>query len=160
MATGTKRRPRTVPDVLVPELTAEQPARKVLPTALPGTLDDDGYYVATGPTYRVHCTIFPLPDFYVWYLPSVKYALTREDYWLPGVDDALENECRKMQAYVRRFEGWKFKDITGEVIPEPNPDDWTTYKPICALVGPMGELYRWLTGAGLTEALRASSKNS
>ncbi len=125
-------------------------------------MTDDGYYVPTGTTRRVQCPIFPGLDLYFLYLPSVAYAFTREDYWFPGLTekDALQNECRKMAAYLRGVEGWKFKSVTGGVIPPPDPTDWTTYIPICAVRGELGELYPWVVGTGMVSALRAAGGNS
>src|SRR6266576_856608 len=123
-----------------PEASAEAPVvvaddRKLLPGFTPGTVTDDGYYVPSGTTRRIECPLFPGLKLTFLYLPSVAFAFTRDDYWLPGVDSPLENACRKMAMYVRGAEGWKFKSVTGDIIPPPDPADWQTYIPICAIRG-------------------------
>jgi hypothetical protein len=146
----------------VPAPTPAEPTtngHRTAPALLPGAMTEDGYYVPAGITRRVDCLLFPGLNLVFLYLPSVAYAFTREDYQVEGVDNPLENECRKMAMYLRGVEGWKFKSVTGQIIPPPDPTDWTTYIPICALRGELGELYGWIVGEGLRAALRAANPN-
>jgi len=141
------------------EPAVEVKSRPVLvPNAVPGSMTDDGYYVPRGNVERVECPLFPI-GLVVHFNTSVAFRVLTEEYEGPG-DTVVEKECRRLCAFITGFENWRFKTPMGEIIPEPNPADWNTYVPIVIRNGPVVELYPWLIGRGLSQALQQSMGNS
>ena len=172
MVATTKRRSRPSKSVipeeteeisLVPQEEPKAPeplAKHVLPTLRPNSMTEKGF-MPRGTVVRVPCDIYPgLEGFAVRFNVSIAYRIFRDDYEGPG-ETAVEKGCRKMAAMVDGFEGWNFIDpLTEEVIPEPNHEDWESWRCINWTYGALTELFDWIMGVGYTKALNIATGNS
>lgn len=126
---------------------------------VPGTITPSGAYVPSGMVISIPCDVYPGLDLRVKFNVAVMFVVTRMEYEGPG-ETVVEKECRRLCTLIAGFENWNFVDpITGEPIPEPDRNDWTTFLPIVSALGWLSELHVWLVGPGLLNAFEKSMGN-